>query len=183
MELNNGEPLAAQTLVWTAGVTPPAVLQSLPVRKEKGRIVVNELLEVPGFPNVWAVGDCAWIPNAESGKAHPPTAQHALREAVRCAKNVVATIRGSQPAPFRFTTLGQLAAIGHHAGVADIFGLRLSGFLAWWLWRTIYLAKLPTFEKKLRVALDWTLDLLFSKDIVQFNTFRSPTISGPGDPH
>ena len=122
VELSNGETLATQTLVWTAGVTPPGVLQSLPVKKEKGRIVVNEMLELPGFPGVWAVGDCAWIPNASTGKPHPPTAQHALREAVRCAKNIVAAIRGSEPAPFRFTTFGQLATIGHHAGVAEFLG-------------------------------------------------------------
>ena len=172
VELSNGETLPTHTLVWTAGVTPPAVLRNLPVKKEKGRIVVNEMLEVPGCSGVWAVGDCAWIPNASSGKPHPPTAQHALREAVRCAKNVVAAIRGSQKAPFRFTTLGQLAAIGHHAGVAEVFGLRLSGFLAWWLWRTIYLAKLPTFEKKLRVALRWTLDFAFSRDLTQHVTLH-----------
>jgi len=172
LELSNGETLPTQTLVWTAGVTPPAVLQCLPAKKEKGRIVVNEMLEVPGFPGVWAVGDCAWIPNAKSGKAHPPTAQHALREAVRCAKNVVAAIRGSQGAPFRFRTVGQLATIGHRAGVADIFGLRLSGFPAWCLWRAIYLAKLPTFERKLRVALRWTLDFVFPKDLTQHVTLH-----------
>jgi NADH:quinone reductase (non-electrogenic) len=172
VELSNGETLATHTLVWTAGLKPPRVLQSLPIKKEKGRIVVNETLEVPGYPGVWAVGDCAWIPDGSSDKSHPPTAQHALREAVRCAKNVVAAIRGSDPAPFRFTTLGQLATIGHHAGVAEIFGLRLSGFLAWWLWRTIYLAKLPTFQRKLRVALRWTFDFAFPRDLTQLVTLR-----------
>lgn len=167
VELNNGETLQTQTLVWTAGVKPPDVLQNLPVKREKGRIVVNEMLEVPDFPGVWAIGDCAWILNQLSGKPHPPTAQHALREAVCCAKNVAATIQDLQKIPFRFTTLGQLATIGHRTGVANILGLRVSGFLAWWLWRTIYLAKLPTFEKKLRVALRWTLDIAFSKDLTQ----------------
>jgi NADH:quinone reductase (non-electrogenic) len=193
VELSNGETLATQTLVWTGGVKPPGVLQSLPIKKEKGRIVVNETLEVPGCPGVWAVGDCAWIPDGSSGKSHPPTAQHALREAVRCAKNVVAAIRGSDPAPFRFTTLGQLATIGHHAGVAEILGLRLSGFLAWWLWRTIYLAKLPTFQRKLRVALRWTFDFAFPRDLTQHVTLHGidrvsqllayarqhPVVSGP----
>jgi NADH:ubiquinone reductase (H+-translocating) len=172
VELSNCETLATQTLVWTAGVKPPGVLQSLPIKKERGRIVVNETLEVPGCPGVWAVGDCAWIPDGSSGKSHPPTAQHALREAVRCAKNVVAAIRGLDPAPFRFTTLGQLATIGHHAGVAEILGLRLSGFLAWWLWRTIYLAKLPTFQRKLRVALRWTFDFAFPRDLTQHVTLH-----------
>jgi NADH:ubiquinone reductase (H+-translocating) len=172
VELSNSETLPTHTLVWTAGVKPPAVLQTLPIKKEKGRIAVNEMLEVPGCPGVWAVGDCASIPNASTGKPHPPTAQHALREAVCCAKNVVAAIRGCQPEPFRFRTLGQLASIGHHAGVAEILGLRLSGFPAWFLWRTIYLAKLPTFEKKLRVAVRWTLDFAFPRDLTQHVTLQ-----------
>jgi NADH dehydrogenase len=172
VKLSNGETLSTPTLIWTAGVKPPQVLQSLPIRKEKGRIVVNEMLEVPGFAGVWAVGDCASVPDLSSGKAHPPTAQHALREAVRCAKNVVAVIRGSQREPFRFKTLGQLATIGHRIGVAEVFGLRISGFLAWCLWRTIYLAKLPTFSKKLRVALRWTFDFAFPRDLTQHVTLH-----------
>ncbi len=173
VELSSGETLATQTLIWTADVTPPEVLQTLPLKKERGRVVVNEMLEVPGFPGVWAIGDCAWIPNANTGKPHPPTARHASRQAVGCAKNVVAAIRGSvQKAPFRFTTLGQLATIGHRAGVAEILGLRLSGFVAWCLWRTIYLGKLPTFEKKLRVALRWTMDFAFPRDLTQHVTLQ-----------
>jgi NADH dehydrogenase len=125
------------------------------------------MLQVPGLPGVWAVGDCAWVPNADTGQPHPPSAQHALREAVRCAKNIVATIQGLPKTTFRFATLGQLATIGHHAGVAEILGLRLSGFVAWWLWRTIYLAKLLTWQKKLRVALRWTLEFAFPRDFTQ----------------
>ena len=172
VELGDGETIAAHTLVWTAGVTPPAVLRDLPYKKEKGRIVVEETLEVPGFPGVWAVGDCAWIPNPKTGNPHPPTAQHALREAVYSAKNIVAAIRGERKTPFAFTTLGQLATIGHRTGVASIMGIHVSGFLAWWLWRTIYLAKLPRFDKKLRVALHWTLDLFFPRDFVQHVTLH-----------
>jgi NADH dehydrogenase len=173
VELSNSETLPTHSLVWTAGVKPPDVLQTLPIKKEKGRIAVNEMLEVPGCPGIWAIGDCAWIPNTTTGKPNPPTAQHASREAVRCAKNVVAAIRGSvQKAPFRFTTLGQLATIGHRAGVAEILGLRLSGFVAWCLWRTIYLGKLPTFEKKLRVALRWMLDFAFPRDLTQHVTLQ-----------
>jgi len=172
VELSNGETLAAQTLVWTAGVTPSPLLQKLPLQREKGRILVNEMLQVRDFPGVWAIGDCASVPNPTTGTPHPPTAQHALREAVRCAKNVAASLRGSEPAPFRFTTLGQLATIGHRAGVAEILGLRLSGFLAWWLWRTIYLAKLPTFSRKVRVALRWTFDFAFPRDVTQHLTLQ-----------
>ncbi len=159
VELGDGETIAAHTLVWTAGVTPPAVLRNLPCEKEKGRIVVEETLKVPGFPGVWAVGDCAWIPNSK-------------REAVYGAKNIVAAIRGERKTPFAFTTLGQLAAIGRRTGVASIMGIHVSGFLAWWAWRTIYLAKLPRFDKKLRVALHWTLDLFFPRDFVQHMTLH-----------
>jgi NDH2 C-terminal domain len=97
-----------------------------------------------------------------------PTAQHALRQAKVLARNISAEIRGGPKKPFVFSTIGQLAAIGKRTGVANILGVKFSGFIAWWIWRTIYLSKLPRFKKKLRVVLDWTLDLLFSKDIVQF---------------
>jgi NADH:ubiquinone reductase (H+-translocating) len=134
---------------------------------------------VPDWPGVWALGDCALVPDLRSGKFCPPTAQHALREGKVLAENLIASIRGGQKKPFVFTTIGQLATIGRRTGVANIMGVNFSGFLAWWLWRTIYLSKLPRFEKKVRVALDWTLDLLFSKDLVQFITLRAPTMSRP----
>jgi len=172
VEFKEGEPIAARILIWTAGVTPHAVLQTLPFKKEKNRIVVDETLEVPGFPGVWAVGDCASVPDTKTGKAQPPTAQHALRQGRHCAKNIVATIRGKPKKPFSFTTLGQLAIIGRRAGVANILGLQFSGLLAWGLWRAIYLMKLPRFEKKLRVALSWTLDLFFPKDLAQHVTLH-----------
>src|SRR5204862_4255402 len=108
-------------------------------------------------------------PDKKTGKPHPPTAQHALREGSIVAQNVEAAVRGTGArVPFTFTTLGLLAAIGRRTGVARIMGVNFSGFVAWWLWRTIYLMKLPRFEKKVRVALDWAVDLLFSKDLVQF---------------
>ena len=126
---------------------------------------------------MWALGDCALIPDRKTGTSYPPTAQHALREGKVVAQNLAAAMRGGRKKPFVFSTIGQLAAIGRRTGVANILGINFSGFIAWWLWRTIYLSKLPRFEKKLRVALDWTLDLLFSKDLVQFQTVRAPTVS------
>jgi len=147
-------------------------LQTLPFKKERNRIVVDETMEVIGFPGIWAVGDCAAVPNLKTGNAQPPTAQHALREGRHCAKNIVARIRGKPTKLFSFTTLGQLAIIGRRAGVANILGIHVSGLLAWWLWRTIYLMKLPRFEKKLRVALGWTLDLFFPKDLAQHVTLH-----------
>jgi NADH dehydrogenase len=171
VELSNGETLPTQTLVWTAGVTPPAVLQNLPVKKEKGRIVVNETLDVPDVPGVWAVGDCAWISNSNTGKPHPPTAQHAYVK--RCIARRTSLLQyATHRKTFLLFDSRPARTIGHRAGVAEIFGLRLSGFVAWWLWRTIYLAKLPTLEKKLRVALRWTLDFAFPRDLTQHVTLH-----------
>jgi NADH dehydrogenase len=175
--LSDGTKLRTNTLVWTAGTSPNPLLGALPCKKERGRICVNEYLEVEGWPGVWALGDCAVVPDPKTGRPHPPTAQHALREGRVVARNILAAIRGGAKKKFSFTTLGLLASIGRRTGVARVFGLNFSGFFAWWLWRTIYLSKLPRFEKKFRVALDWTLDLIFSKDIVQFLTLRAPTLS------
>jgi NADH:ubiquinone reductase (H+-translocating) len=177
VELSTGEMIETEALIWTAGTSPNPVLLGLPCEKEHGRLKVDEKLQVPNWPGVWALGDCALIPDRETGNYHPPTAQHALREGKTLAHNLIASVQGGAMKPFSFSTLGQLAAIGQRAGVARIFGVNFSGFTAWWLWRTIYLSKLPRFEKKLRVALDWTLDLMFGKDLVQFQTFRAPTLS------
>jgi NADH dehydrogenase len=172
VELSDGTKLGARTLVWTAGTSAHPLLAEIACEKEAGRVRVGADLAVPGLAGVWAIGDCAWIPDA-SGRPHPPTAKHALRQAATLARNVRARLRREPLRPFSFRTLGQLATIGRRAGVAQIFGLRFSGFFAWFLWRTIYLAKLPRAEKKLRVMLDWTLDLVFSKDLVQYATQRS----------
>jgi NADH dehydrogenase len=145
---------------------------ALGIPTRNGKIEVNEYLEVPGFEGVWAVGDCALVPNTEGG-FHPPTAQHALREGRAVADNVAAAILGRAKRPFRFSTLGQLSTIGRRSGVANILGINFSGFIAWWLWRTIYLSKLPRLEKKVRVAFDWTLDLFFAKDFADVTAGRS----------
>jgi NADH:quinone reductase (non-electrogenic) len=177
VHLSDGEFVRTNTVIWTAGTSPNALLETLPCQKERGRVCVNEFLEVPGFPGVWALGDAALIPDSTTGKFCPPTAQHALREGKIAAHNVLVAMCGGRKKPFVFSGLGQLAAIGRRTGVAKIFGFKFSGFVAWWMWRTIYLSKLPRFEKKLRVALDWTLDLFFAKDMVQFTTVRAPTVS------
>lgn len=177
VKLSDGTMIESGTVVWTAGTSPHPILQTLPCESEKGRIIVNEYMEVPGWPGVWALGDCAVVPDPKTGKAYPPTAQHALRQGKVLGQNIIAAIRGGKKKPFVFSILGLLASIGRRTGVANILGINFSGFIAWWLWRTIYLSKLPGFEKKVRVALDWTLDLLFAKDLVQFLTLRAPTIS------
>ena len=175
--LEDGRHIPSRLVVWTAGTSPHPLIHDLPCGLDRGRIIVDETLAVPGWPGVWALGDCAVVPDRRTGKPHPPTAQHALREAKTVATNIMAIMRGRAPVAFDFRTIGQLAAIGRRTGVARIFGFNFSGFAAWWLWRTIYLSKLPRFEKKCRVAIDWTLDLMFSKDFVQFLTVRAPVMS------
>jgi NADH dehydrogenase len=177
VELSDGTKIRTKTLVWTAGTSPNPLLDTLPCQKERGRLVVDEYMGVPDWPGVWALGDCAVIPDKKTGKAYPSTAQHAMREGKSLARNITAEILGETKKPFVFSTIGLLAAIGRRTAVANILGLNFSGFIAWFLWRTIYLSKLPRFEKKVRVALDWTLDLFFSKDLVHFMILRSPTVS------
>jgi NADH dehydrogenase len=177
IELSDATFIKARTLIWTAGTSPNAILASLPCKKERGRLVVNEYMEIPGWPSVWALGDCAVVPDPRTGHPYPPTAQHAMRQGKTVAKNVEAAIVGGNRKPFVFSTIGLLAAIGRRTGVAQILGVNFSGFIAWFLWRTIYLSKLPRLEKKLRVALDWTLDLFFSKDLVHFMILRAQTMS------
>jgi len=172
--LSDGTSIPAGTLIWTAGVKPSAVIASLPCPKERGRLLVNEDMSVPGVSGLWAVGDCAAIPDVKSGtgKFYPPTAQHALRQGVMVAKNIEAAILGRPLKPFRFKMLGQLASIGHHTGVAMVFGIKFSGFIAWWFWRSVYLMKLPRLAKKLRVMGSWTLDLFFGQEIEQTISVR-----------
>ena len=168
VNLNDGTSLKTNMLVWTAGVSPNPLLDMLDCSKERGRLVTNEFLEVTDYPGVWALADCAAVPDPTTGKSCPPTAQHAIRQGKVVAENIFAAISGGRRRRFEFKTIGALASIGKRTGVARIMGVNFSGFIAWWLWRTIYLSKLPRFEKKVRVALDWFLDLLFSKDLVQF---------------
>ena len=172
--LDNGERIAAQTLVWTVGNAPSPILGMLPAMTQRGRIQDNEFLEVPEWPGVWSLGDAAHALD-ENGVAYPPTAQHALRQGRVVASNIAARLRGTRKTAFRFKSLGQLATIGRRAGVANMMGAQFSGVWAWAAWRAVYLMKLPRLEKKIRVALDWTLDLFFARDLTQLS---SPLASG-----
>lgn len=184
VELSDGTVMRSNTLVWTAGTAVPPLIVALPCRKdERGRLLVNECLEVPDCPGVWAVGDCAHIPDPRTARPHPPTAQHAVREGRQAGRNLVATIRGHSKQPFVFATGGQLVPLGHRSAVADILGVRLCGFFAWWLWRTLYLWKLPGLERKVRVALDWTLDLVFPRDITLLKVLLKTTVPMEADDH
>ena len=170
--LSDGTSIPAATLIWTAGVKPSPVIASLPCEKERGRLLVSEYLAVTGVPGLWAAGDCAAVPILNTENFHPPTAQHGLREGVTVAKNIEATILDRSLKPFRYKMMGQLASIGHRTGVAMVFGIKFSGFIAWWFWRSVYLMKLPRLAKKLRVMVSWTLDLFFGQEIEQMITVR-----------
>jgi NADH:ubiquinone reductase (H+-translocating) len=170
--LNNGTSIPTRTLIWTAGVRPSAVIASLGCQTERGRVLVGEYLAVTGVPGLWAAGDCAAVPVLNTDKFHPPTAQHGLREGLIAAKNIEAVVLNRPLQPLRFQMMGQLASIGHHAGVAMVFGIKFSGFIAWCFWRSVYLMKLPRLAKKLRVMASWTLDLFFGREIEQMITLR-----------
>lgn len=166
--LDSGEEIETETLVWTAGAAPNPLLGTLPVERDKrGGVMVESTLAVPAHAGVWAIGDCAVIPDAKTGKPCPPTAQFAIREAHRVARNIHASVGGRPLKNFYFNSLGQLCVVGHHTACAEIKGFRFSGLFAWFLWRGIYLAKLPGVERKLRVLVDWIIELFFPRDIVQ----------------
>ena len=172
--LSDGE-ICAQTLVWTAGTAPNPVLKSLPVEKDKrGALVVEGTLELRGRPGLWALGDCAAVVDTKTGKTCPPTAQFALREAEVLAKNIRAELQGRPKQGFHFDSLGALCVVGHQTACAEFTvpfvqnrSIRFSGLFAWLMWRGIYLSKLPGLERKIRVLVDWTIELFFPRDIVQ----------------
>ena len=173
--LKPAEELPQATLIWTAGTTPSPLMQIIPVERDKrGAVLVDATLAVPGQPGLWAVGDCAVVPDLVTGATCPPTAQYALREAKTVAHNIHASIHSSPLTPFRFESLGVLAVIGHQTACAELtipFSggklVRFSGLFAWLLWRGIYLSKLPGLERKVRVLSDWVIELFFPRDIVQ----------------
>jgi NADH dehydrogenase len=168
--LSDGDRILTSTVVWTTGGRPNPIVAEfgLPV-DERGRIRVDETLRVEGMPSIWAIGDCARVPNLAADLPDPPTSQHALRQARRLAKN----LRGD-PKPYRYRTLGQVATLGRHKGIADVMGLKLRGFLGWWVTRTYHLYQLPTLPRKLRVVTDWTVALLFRRDIAELGQLGHP---------
>jgi NADH dehydrogenase len=175
--LNSREEIRTETLVWTAGTTPNPLLQDLPIERDKrGAVLVDDNLAVPNHAGLWAVGDCAAVTDAKTGRPCPPTAQYALREAYTLAHNIYAEVRGEALKAFQFDSLGMLCVVGHHTACAEIKGLRFSGLLAWMMWRAIYLAKLPGLERKVRVCVDWIIELFFPRDIVQTIEIGTPSL-------
>jgi len=163
--LSDGTRIPTRTLVWTAGVLPNPLVADLGLPlDERGRVVVDELLRAR--EHVWALGDCARVPNTKADHPDPPTCQHALRQARRLAKNIA-----GDPEPYGYRMLGQVATLGRYKGIADVLGLRLRGFPGWFVTRSYHLYQLPLASRKLRVVVDWTVALLFKRDVVEIGSF------------
>jgi NADH dehydrogenase len=181
-----GVAIDAETVVLAAGVVANPLVADLPLEKAKnGRVIVDATMRSKERPEVWALGDCAAVPDKD-GKPYPPLAQHALRQARVLARNIAAVVqRGGREAelePFVYETLGMLASLGQFNGVGRIMKIKIRGFLAWWVWRTYYLMQMPRFERKLRVMMDWTIALLFRNDVVKLDLFgeEHPARRPPG---
>ncbi len=164
--LEGGMRIPTKTLISTVPSSPNPLIDALELPKERGRLKADSSLLVQGTSNVWALGDCALVPMTD-GNICPPTAQFAIRQAKTAAHNIVAAIRGGESKMFQFKELGKLAALGHRTAVAQVFGVNVSGFVAWFLWRTIYLMKLPGWGRRLKVAASWTFDLFLPPELVQ----------------
>jgi NADH dehydrogenase len=170
VELNDGRMLTGGTIVCTIGTAISPIVQSLDVPKERGRIRTTAEMRIEGQTNAWAIGDCAYIINAFDNRPSAPTGQFAEREGRQAALNLVRILKGEPTKPFRFKALGQLCSIGGYEAVAEMLGVHVSGFLAWLMWRGVYLFKLPTWSRRIKVALDWSWDVLFPRDLSFLNT-------------
>jgi NADH dehydrogenase len=166
--LDNGDRIPAKTIISTVPSSPNPLIEALPLKIEKGKILADPTMQVEGQDHIWSLGDCSAIANLEGKGICPPTAQFAIRQAKVLAYNIVASIEGRQKREFRFKALGMMGALGHHSAVAELFGkFKFSGLIAWALWRMIYWMKLPGFDRKLKVALSWVLDALIPLEAVQ----------------
>jgi NADH dehydrogenase len=177
--LAEGDSLAAGTVISTIGTMPNPLLADLPVAKDRGRIVTAADMSVPGHEGIWALGDCAAVPNARDQKISPPTAQFADRQARLLARNIVARIEQRPTRAFDYRPMGQLSSIGHNNAVAELFGIKISGFLAWLLWRGVYLLKIPTLARKTRLFLEWNWAMFFPPDIAHLGFRRTRRDSPP----
>ncbi len=173
--LSDEQDFRADTLVWTAGVKPSplAAASGFPL-DDRGRVVVDEHLRVDGISGAWSAGDIAAVPDRTTGGLTPPTAQHALREGRRLGRNVVASILGGPLEPFVWRNVGGVCSLGRYKGVANIRGIKVKGFLGWFLHRTYHLLAMPTIGRRVRIAIDWTIALLFPRDIAQLGSFEHP---------
>jgi NADH dehydrogenase len=174
VHLESGEIIPGGTVICTIGTQPNELLESIPAAKSLGRLIVNPDLSVPGVAGVWAAGDCAAVVNAHDGRLSPPTAQFAEAQAKQLAANVLATVNGEPTRPFRYRPKGQLASVGHNKAVAEIYGLKISGFVAWLMWRGLFLLRIPTLARKARLFLEWNWAMFFPPEIAHLGYRRTP---------
>ena len=167
--------IITKTLIWTAGVTPVNTIKRSMFKTEKGKLIVNDFLEIVDFPGVFAIGDCALHIDPETQRPLPPTAQIAEAQAKIAAKNLTSLIKNSKKEKFVYHSKGQMAIIGKRSGIATFLGMNISGFWAWLIWRNVYLSKITTFDKKMRVFLDWSIDLFFDRDISRLKLMKRET--------
>lgn len=175
--LADGSRIDGATVLCTVGTAPQPLIARLDVPKARGRIEVAPDMQLPGHAGTWAIGDCAVVANAYDARPAPPTAQFAERQGRQCAHNILAALDGRPTQPFRFRPLGVACGIGGREGVAELFGLRLSGFPAWWLWRSAFLAKIPSLVQKLKVGFDWAWELVFARDLSHFRAAQSDPVA------
>lgn len=173
VHLDSGEAIEGGTVICTIGTQPNGLLDNIPAEKNSGRLVVNPDLSVPGVEGMWAAGDCASVCNGFDGKSCPPTAQFADAQAEQLAANIIARLKGEPTRPFRHRPRGQLSSVGHNKAVAEVYGLKLSGFVAWLMWRGLYLLRFPTFARKSRLFLEWNWAMFFPPDISHLGYRRS----------
>ncbi len=179
VSLDGGGRLKAATVVSTVGNAPNPLLRDLPAEyDDHGWIRADATFGVPGLERVWALGDCATITDPETQKPMPATAQHAVREGPHAARNILAALDGRRPAPFHYGQLGMLVSLGGRSGAGTLLGVRVSGFPAWFAWRSYYLLRMPTLDRRVRVALDWSADLVLPRDTVEMNVRRSSNVAG-----
>ena len=171
--LKSGQVINGATIICTIGTVPHAFVENDALPTSRGKIVTEPDMSVKDCSGIWALGDCALVPNAKSGKLCPPTAQFADRQAKALAKNIAASLRGKPTRPFAYTPMGMLASIGHNKAVAEIFGVRFSGLIGFMMWRGIYLLKVPTLARKVRLFLEWNWAMFFPPDIAHLGYKRS----------
>jgi NADH dehydrogenase len=175
VKLKDGNVIPTNTIIWSGGVGPTSLISKLSCTHDSksGRIIVDKYLEVPKYKGVFALGDCAFMIDPNTGNPYPPTAQHAIREGAVAAKNIITEIeeKSEKKEEFDYKTKGMMASIGKRTGVGSLIGIQVQGFLAWWIWRNYYLANLPTLHKKIRVLVDWIIDIFFRRDVTMLKTF------------
>ncbi len=180
--LDDATEIATETVVSTVGNAPHPVVAALGGSHDsRGWILPDATFRVPGVEHVWALGDCASIVDPKNGKLMPATAQHAVREGPHAALNVFAELEGRPVTPFSYAQVGMLVSLGRYRGVGEVLGIKVSGLIAWIAWRGYYLLRLPTWDRKIRVAVDWTLDWFLCRDVVEINVRRSPTTPDNAD--